>query len=171
MPESQRRLLIGLLVAAMVVGAAAVGTRILSQPQAARTTLTHAAQRLGPTDQVTFRLAGLGSRVDETTFPAQALGVARLTAEQLLQEVPGWSMHVAPGRVTLTPKPGGKPLYLGIVHGQVAVFFGPPRYGWVDQMTGLRSSALRPADLSRLTAGVPVGGIGQAWQMLEGLGG
>ncbi|MDA8343968.1 MAG: hypothetical protein M0Z66_00650 [Thermaerobacter sp.] len=171
MQESQRRLLIGLLVAAIVVGAAAVGSRLASQAAATHPALTRAAQRLGSKAMVTFRVEGLGGRVDETTFPAVVLGVSRLTAEQLLSEMPGWTMKTAGGHVTLLPKSGADPLYLGVVQGQVALFFGPPRYGWVDQMTGLRASALRPADLARLTAGVPVESVGAAWQMLEGLGG
>ncbi len=169
--ESQRRLLIGLLVAAMVVGATAVGSRIASLSAASHPTLTHAVQRLGDKALVTFRLAGVGGRVDETTFPAAALGVSRLTPEQLLGEMPGWRMRVAPGHVTLTPKPGGKPIYIGILQGQVALFFGSPRYGWVDQMTGLRASALQASDLSRIASGVAVRSVGAAWQMLEGLGG
>lgn len=169
--ESQRRLLIGLLVAAMVVGAAAVSSRLASRAVASHPALTHAAARLGENSLITFRVEGLGGRVDETTFPAGALGVSHLTARQLLVEVPGWSMRTAGGHVTLSPKSGGKPLYIGIYQGQVAVFFGPPRYGWVDQMTGLRASALQPPDLQRLLAGVPVDSVGAAWQMLEGLGG
>jgi hypothetical protein len=97
--------------------------------------------------------------------------VSRLTPQQLLGEMPGWKMQVAADHVTLLPKAGAKPLYLGIVQGQVALFFGSPRYGWVDQMTGLRAAALRPRDLRRLQAGVPVQSVGAAWQMLEGLGG
>jgi hypothetical protein len=169
--ESQRRLLIGLLVAAMVVGAAAVGSRIASLSAASKPTLTHAVQRLGDKALVTFRLSGVAGTVDETTFPAQALGISRLTPAQLLSEMPGWKMSVAPGHVTLTPAATGKPMYIGILQGQVAIFFGPPRYGWVDQMTGLRASALQASDLSRLTKGVAVKSVGAAWQMLEGLGG
>lgn len=171
MQESQRRLLIGLLVAALIVGAAAVGSRLASQSQSTRATLTQTQKPLGERMLVTFRVQEAGGRVDETTFAAAELGVSRLTAQQLLGEIPGWSMRSTKGHITLTPKSGAKPLYLGIVQGQVALFFGPPRYGWVDQMTGLRASMLQPADLQRLTAGVPVQSVGAAWQLLEGLGG
>lgn len=171
MQENQRRLLTGLLVAAVVVGASAVGSRLISQQSSAHSALVRAGLRLGDAAAITFQLPGRAGRIDSSRFTAQSLGVAQLTPAQLASELPGWDVQVVPRGVALTPRQGGKPLYLGILQGQVAIFFGPPRLGWVDQLTGLRSDGLRARDLERLQQGIAVGGVDQAWQLLEGLGG
>lgn len=167
MQEAQRRLLIGLLIAAVAVGAAAAATRLASLGKLANAT-AHAAARLGSTP-VTFVVPEQGGRVNQSTFTARSLGVSALTAEQLAQEAPGWHLSSAGKGVRLTPVRGARPLYIGQLHGQVAIFFGPPRYGWLDQMTGIAVGGLRPQDAQRIAAGVPVANVGAAWQMLEGL--
>lgn len=167
MQEAQRRLLVGLLVAAVAVGAAAVATRLASEGRLTGVT-AHAAARLGRAP-ITFVVPEPGGRVDETTFEAQSLGVSDLTPQQLAQEVPGWSMRREGKGLRLWPRKGARPLYIGQVHDVVAIFFGPPRYGWIDQMTGISVNSLRPQDAQRIAAGVPVANAAQGWQMLEGL--
>lgn len=167
MQEAQRRLLIGLLVAAVVVGAAAVGTRIASEGRVA-TAKGKVEAKLGGAP-VTFVVPEPGGRVDETTFTARALGVSELTASQLAQEAPGWAVQPEGKGVRLSPRRGAHPLYIGEVHGMVAIFFGPPRYGWLDQVTGIAVDTLRPQDGQRIARGVSVTNVDAAWQMLESL--
>ena len=167
--ESQRRLLTGLLVAVVVLGGAAVASRLMSQG-GARTTLGRTGQVFGAKARVVFRIPEVGGRVDSSSFTAQELGVQRLTPQQLQSQLPGWTLQAAGTPTTFVPAKNGNPLYVGIAQGQVAIFFGPPRYGWVDQLTGIKSSALGTSDQQRLSRGVPVQSVGAAWQMLEGLG-
>lgn len=168
MHETQRRLLTGLLVAVVVLGGAAVASRIMSQ-NGSSATLGGTGKALGARGRVVFRLSEAGGRVDSTSFTAQALGVARLTPAQLAAQLPGWTLASQASGVTFARAKGGFPLYVGLDHGQVAIFFGPPRYGWLDQMTGIAVGGLRPQDAQRIATGVPVANVGAAWQMLEGL--
>lgn len=170
MHETQRRLLTGLLVAVVVLGGAAVASRIMSQ-NGSRATLGGTGKPLGARGRVVFRLSEAGGRVDSTSFSAQALGVARLTPMQLQGQLPGWTLASQASGVTFAPAKSGSPLYVGLDHGQVAIFFGPPRYGWIDQLTGIKASALGSQDSQRLQRGVGVRSVDAAWQMLEGLGG
>ncbi len=169
MQESQRRLLTGLLVAVVVLGGAAAASRIMSQ-NGARTALGRTGQAFGAKARVAFRIPESGSRVDTSSFTAQELGVQHLTPQQLHSQLPGWTMTSGGAGTTFVPAKKGYPLYVGLLQGQVAIFFGPPRYGWVDQLTGLKASALGSQDQQRLSRGVPVQSVGAAWQMLEGLG-
>ena len=170
MQESQRRLLTGLIIAVVVLGGAAVASRIMSQPDT-RAALGRTGQALGAKARVTFRIPEAGGRVDTSSFTAKELGVSRLTPQQLQSQLPGWTLRGGTAGTTFVPAKKGYPLYVGLLQGQVAIFFGPPRYGWVDQLTGFKSSALGTSDRQRLTRGVPVQSVGAAWQMLEGLGG
>lgn len=167
MQEAQRRLLIGLLVAAVVVGAAAVSTRIASEGRTASAKGKIEAKLGGA--PVTFVVPEPGGRIDETTFTARALGVSELTARELAQEAPGWAVRTEAKGVRLSPRRGARPLYIGELHGMVAIFFGPPRYGWLDQVTGIAVDTLRPQDAQRIAAGVPAANVDGAWQMLESL--
>lgn len=170
MHENQRRLLTGLLVAAVAIAAAAVGSRVVGRA-GSRSAVSHVVTRLGDAAPVSFRVLEQSGRVDTTTFRAQSLGIAHWTVSQLSSQLPGWSIEVKAGAVTLTAKKDAKPLYVGILQGHVAIFFGPPRYGWVDRLTGLRAQSIGAQDLARLESGIPVANVGQAWQLLEGLGG
>ena len=170
MLEHQRRLLTGLLVAVVVLGGAAVASRMMSQPPA-RATLGRAGHPFGASERIAFRVAEVGGRLDTSSFTAQELGVAHLTPQQLQAQLPGWAMRTGTAGTTFVPARKGYPLYVGLLQGQVAIFFGPPRYGWVDQLTGIKATALGARDRQSLTRGVPVQSVGAAWQMLEGLGG
>jgi hypothetical protein len=170
MQESQRRLLTGLLVAVVVLGGAAVASRFMNQTSA-RVTMGKVGQTFGRAGRIAFRMSEIGGRVDTSSFTAQELGVERLTPAQLSAQLPGWTLVKGAAGTTFVPAKGGYPLYVGLLQGQVAVFFGPPRYGWVDQLTGLKASALGSQDVQRLSRGVPVQSVADAWQMLEGLSG
>lgn len=169
MQESQRRLLTGLLIAVVVLGGAAVASRVMSQA-GARATLGRSTHRFAASERIAFQVGEAGGRVDTSSFTARELGVTHLTPQQLAGQLPGWKL-AGRSATTFVPAKKGSPLYVGVLQGQVAVFFGPPRYGWVDQLTGLKVSALGSQDRGRLQRGVGVANLGAAWQMLEGLGG
>jgi len=169
--RTQQRLLIGLLAAVLVLGGAAAASRLMGGPLAQSALgATHGA--LGSGARIAFRTVEPGGRVDTASFTAKALGVEHLTPAQLRGQLPGWTMRGSSASgVTFAPAKGGRPLYVGMAQGQVAIFFGPPRYGWIDQLTGIKAGTLAPQDASRLERGVGVASLGAAWQMLAGLSG
>ena len=170
MQEHQRRLLTGLLVAVVVLGGAAVATRIMNQSRVSAT-LGRPGRPFGASQRIAFRIGEVGGRVDTSSFTAQELGVEHLTPQQLEAQLPGWTLRAGTSGTTFVPAKKGYPLFVGLLQGQVAIFFGPPRYGWVDQLTGIKASTLGSRDRQSLSRGVPVQSVGAAWQMLEGLGG
>lgn len=170
MQENQRRLLTGLLIAVVVLGGAAMASRIMSQA-GARATLGRTGHAFAARERITFRIPEAGGRVDTSSFTAQELGVTHLTPQQLQSQMPGWTLRSGSSGTIFVPAKKSHPLFVGLLQGQVAIFFGPPRYGWVDQLTGIKASALGSQDRGRLMRGVPVQSVGAAWQMLEGLGG
>lgn len=94
------------------------------------------------------------------------------TAQALRRLFPGWKSRVpALGSLTLR-RAGARPrgLELGVAGGHLALYLGPPSDGIRLSVMAATTRRLLPADLHRLERGIPVLGLGSAWEDLQGLG-
>ena len=57
--------------------------------------------------------------------------------------------------------------YLGVSHGRVGVFVGPPRYGVIHHVTGVEVEHLPEMEQGRLKNGIPIGGHEEMLRTLE----
>ncbi len=94
------------------------------------------------------------------------------TAQALRRLLPGWAGgRDGQGVVVLRRRlPGPRGLELGLDGRRLALFLGPPADGVRLSVLGVTTRRLLPEDLRRLRRGIPVGGLGTAWEDLQGLG-
>lgn len=122
--------------------------------------------------EVYFRLPGEGGRIDMIGMQARSLGAAGRPLSDLLSAFPAWKVREATaGEVVLGPRRGSDPVFLGIKNGVVAIYFGSPKDGIVQEITGIPADTLMNEDQKRLEKGVGVKNLAGAWRLLEGLQG
>lgn len=148
-----------------------VGYQYLRQATPAKTTAA-TPLRLARTTEIYFRVPGPKGRLDIVGVTAGSLKLGGRDVAALARAFPDWRVETATeGGVSLTPRPGHTPLYLGLEAGYVTIFLGRPQAGLVDEITGIPAAGLMAQDQARLGKGVGVKSLGDAWTLLEGLAG
>lgn len=128
--------------------------------------------RLSGATEVYFRVPGPQGRMDVVGVTARSLGLAGKSSAALRKAFPDWTVETAtPGGVSLVPRKGGDPIYLGLRSGYVTIFLGQPQRGLVDEITGIPADQLMAQDRQRLARGIGVKSLTDAWTLLEGLSG
>lgn len=149
----------------------------LQRHAAARTQAPHPAGgegRVQSATEVEFVVREGGRQERVSRVPARAAGLSGLSAQQVQHRYPGWRLEAFTDRriVLVKEVASSGPVVVGVKDGQVAIFFGPPgSAGTAVRLTGIEVSRLQPADRSRVTRGIRVASLRQAWQILQGLGG
>jgi len=160
---------VAIVAVASAVGFA--GYRYLKQAMPARSTLTQPVRLLGSTE-VYFRVPGPSGRMDMVGVSARSLGLAGKSSSAIGRAFPDWAIDTAtPGGVMMVPRKGHDPIYLGLESGYVTIFLGRPGRGLVDEITGIPAASLMAQDRQRLSQGVGVKSLTDAWTLLEGLSG
>lgn len=164
-------MLSAIAIVAVVSAVGFAGYRYLKQATPAKGSLTQPV-RLSRTTEVYFRVPGPKDRMDIVGVRASALGLAGKSSSALGRAFPDWAIETAtPNGVSLVPRKGHDPIYLGLESGYVTIFLGRPQRGLVDEITGIPAAGLMAQDRERLTQGVGVKSLTDAWTLLEGLSG
>lgn len=165
----QWRTLTGIVLVALASGLAWTGYRYL---QLTTPVQSKPPSVLSSATEVFFRVDSPSGRTDMTGETAKAMGFSGRPIRDLTAAFPGWKpMEVTEKEVVLIPRKGASPIYVGLKGGFVTIFFGLPAKGLVTEVTGIPASSLMTQDRTRLTKGIGVSSLEEAWRLLEGLAG